>query len=455
VIGLNLANEADRRRYIQAQADGPLEHLPPADLVTVFLCLLIEARLSFARRVLDEITERPRDLMVKTIAGMRLNPVLVALCRLLPSPRTHRGGSVWSMYDQFLDRLLPEYRSCVDETPRLPPRCGPRHFEYASGPKAGVLVDGFLRKRWAGPESRPHELGGRVRTGFTKGGWVARNFDVSLEDLRTAVGSLSSGTARMCIVDAQARLFKGEGENAELFLAAARRSYDVIVALLLDAWMPWVPSHVARLAPWLDFIWSMAPSVLQQLRGCRACGEICFPLPLGIDRNLLRLIRDGESNAQGLVFVGAIEAVNFSRLFWMTRLAQFPAVRFDLSSHADTERPADAEYERYLRRLAACRFNLNFARRLDGTMSITGRCFEVPAVGRTLVQEQAEDLWMYLEPNTHYLEFANYEGLVDILDSIASGPEKARAVGAEGTKYWDAFYSDEMLVRHFSHLLFS
>jgi hypothetical protein len=452
---MNILSPPEREAYIASPLARGYEYHAPQQLLILFLALLLGNNLSRARQCLDEILLRPTEVLHNLFSEMAMLRLLPEIIKALPENRGTTGKYAWNLLNEFLNKSSREYRATIFDSP---PPAKPRliAFDYSPDIDSSVTVDCFIRKRWweGNLGTREHEMGPKFASAFRHGGWQSNLYEPNAADLGHSLASHGPDGGNIALIDCQAVLFADPDSAAAVrFLEQARSRYMLTIGILFDPWRIDAAEALAKYSNYLDFVWTASAGSLDKLRPLHRCREILFPFPWGVDRVVTDGLRGAAADSGRFYFSGSIEEANAPRVFWKSLLSLVDNIVFANSNHENDGLPAMASYLSYLERLARSQNHLNFSLRFNGERIMTGRAMEVVAIGRTLLQERADDLHCYLIPAEHYFEFANFETLLGSIESIVMNGALAAEMAHAGTAFFESRYSDRKLVEHLSAVL--
>lgn len=373
--------------------------------------------------------------------------------------------------------LLEISRRISDETARAfpappgadmpPPKLGLPHYvpkvpllelEVARGARPPRRAVGILRKYFAGPDSREHDITARMCRGLELAGWSCPLRDPSYEG-KTLVDVTAERLIRIAAeTDPEVILVDNDGISLvagafDEFVKWLRR-YRPQAKLVHMNFDPWLKSQWPRLqalAAQVDLVWSHFPG-LPVWQAPELAGKLCYaPFPMGIRLGEVR----PRTRRKAAVFQGAVEWYNFSRAYWLTALAEIGApVELRLTKHADDGLDPIQSYLRYIEGYFEVDRLLSFSLRPGDARIITGRSFESIFAGACLIQEQTDDMDSYFIPLVHYVPFTTLQDLRDVLATLDAHPGLVQAIAQRGQEFYLARYSDERIASCLEHMLF-
>jgi len=329
-------------------------------------------------------------------------------------------------------------------------------FDYSNDINKQVNVDCFIRKKWAGPLSRDHDVGPRLVQGLINGGWEARYFDTEYNDLKIAISDVKPRFSKICVLDVE-DIYVNKKSTLKEVLEIIRGNYQIVIGVLYDSWQIETQAMLVDVGGFFDYFWGGAlVTSMNSLNLYHSVNTIFFPLPAGIDSEYLNLLRSQINSSSRLIgFSGGIGLANPSRMYWRSELNNIEQIKFDLSSHLKVNINPINDYKNYLQRLSNNYASLNFSLRGNSDRTPTARSFEVPSIGRLLIQEYTDDLHYYFNPGEHFLEFSNAKQLRNITEEIKLHPEIVTEIAKSASIFFDSRYSDKMLVKHLQAILFA
>lgn len=446
----DLQNSESRVKLSKSQFVPRQHHI--FDLILVFMAALIEGDIALANQRLGELETCSPEEIRRIFHECEVEAGCVSVLTKFPSSTNFSGRVIWGLLNQFLQQYSVSYHKTL-LTPGIPEVTKKLHkFDYAKEIDPNVQVDCFVRKkwRWQDPGSRDHEMGPRITKGFEYGGWKSRYFDVGLGFVKEARNALTKNHPRVCIFDIEFAFLNLDSE-LEPCLETMKENYDVKIAVLFDAWQPQTKAMMAQMMPYFDFIWCPMPTSMDLLEPVHQGRAIIFPFPQGVHHEEIKRIRNERNSGGGIGFSGGVGLANPSRLNWLAAISPYGVADIDLSTHYQSALDPIADYTNYLERLARNKASLSFSVRYNGMRVATGRGFEVPLTGGLLLQEFANDMRVYFEPDEHFYEFSGLLNLVEVLDKVDI-QKKSEKITICGQMYLDAHYSDEKLVKFFSKL---
>lgn len=315
----------------------------------------------------------------------------------------------------------------------------PIPFAYMSAAPTSMKVRIYCRSRFFGANSRPHDLGVRIRTAFAE---VANCVVID-----PASPDAEIEACDLALVD-DVYLFRKDARAKRRFLEELSRNATAVGLLELDPWMPGVDGRIARNRDLYDFVWTMAPTMAidGKIAGLPAC---VIPLPVGCPDIFDRVkIAADDPSLDTLRFCGGVEEYNLHRYFWV--LAGVTLRRpfsFCVTNHKDDGLSAVDSLSRYAEKLSGAYAALNFTMRKNGQRAMVGRTFDCLRLGQLLVQEYCADMRCYFAPGAHFLEFRCVADLEKICDEL-SRQGRFEAIRRDGAAYFAKYYSDAAVLRH-------
>ena len=456
-LNINLSDKESRLAYMQKYAGLSPRLLPPDALIILFLASITEKKLTSSRELLSEILTRPRELIINLCNGMNFHILLPYLWTRFNSTGLQSDLVLGPLLCEFLNfstfnfpnLLYPlndiniQYSSVI--SPSL------INFEYNNVEVKNRRVNLFIRKNWWENDSatREHEIGPKMVNALHSGGWSPHLFQPNIE---SALHLSETSGAEIAFVDLQAAIFNQPNPQVHNFLEILQKSHRVLIGLFYDCWRCDAHSNALKYKDYFKYYWIQSREHVDKFQ-IDNLQVITFPYPHGaLDYDLSRIESNTPENIFG--FAGGIEDTNYTRIFWILALCGDRRFVFDISSHSSSTLSAYDDYVNYLNRLSKYSYGVNFSTRTDGSRCITGRSFEIPIIGRLLVQEKCPDLQYYFEPGTHYYDFDSLESLVHVFDKVTSDPHSAKKIAEEGHRFWKDKYSDKKLVSHLERLIF-
>lgn len=317
-----------------------------------------------------------------------------------------------------------------------------------------IKVDCFMRKHWweHDPTTRLHGVGPRTVNGFRKSNINCDLYESGINNFKSATLSLSSKNINIAVVDFQSQVFQSNLKSNEDLIIKFLKSYDFVIALFADAWRTDAMELSLKYANIITINWVQSHEQVETYKKTTGNSGIFFPCPKGVDDNdLLKIVKKNSSN-QNLSFIGSIEDINISRIFWRSML-EYSNINFEMHNHKNDNLSPIQSHLNYLERLGTSGSCLNFSTRLNGFRSPTARSDEVLSIGRLLVQEYSPSLRKTITPNKHYLEFRNVHQLYDISENILKNPKIYNDIAIEGYNFHLNNYDDKLLGRHITAIL--
>lgn len=315
----------------------------------------------------------------------------------------------------------------------------PIRFEYVSAAPISLKVRIYCRSRYFGANSRPHDLGVRMRTAF------ADIADCVVVDPASPDAGIEE--CDLALVD-DVYLFRKDARMKRRFLEKLRPKATKVGMLELDPWMAGVHRRIARNRDLYDFVWTMAPTMAEggRIAGLPAC---VIPLPVGCPDIFDRVkIAADDPSLDTLRFCGGVEEYNLHRYFWVLAGTTFRTpFSFRVTNHKNDGLSAFDSLRRYAEKLSSAYAALNFTMRKDAQRAMVGRTFDCLRLGQLLVQEYCGDMRCYFAPGVHYLEFRSVAELEAICDEIGRQGRFER-MRREGAAYFEESYSDAAVLRH-------
>ena len=322
-------------------------------------------------------------------------------------------------------------------------------------PRKAVLG---IRHRWSPeqPNSREHDIPARYVMALESYGWQAQRHDLrSLED-RAIIAEDFRALAALCR-DTEADLLilddfqprRGGGTAGEIIRALRRERPNLrIVSLYFDPWQPERWDDIEAGADCLDAIWSLVVTPIWQ-RPAFAGKTLFLPFPHG------GAYPPPPALQPRFRFGGGVQYTNWDRAFWLAAINESGLpLTIAASDHQHDQLDPLESYRAYMLQSATGEAALNFARRSNGTYTLTGRSFETLATAGLLVQERSDDIDLFFIAGQHYLRFETLTDLFDIAHLLQRAPERAESIRRAGAAFFAERYSDERLIAYLDHLLF-
>ncbi|HWI28031.1 MAG TPA: glycosyltransferase [Stellaceae bacterium] len=316
-----------------------------------------------------------------------------------------------------------------------------------------------IRRYWIAdvPTSRVHEIPLCLAAAMEAYGWEViryhlRSFtdpSVIADDYRAIDALCRESGAELLVLDDFLPEHAGTGAPGEIMRRLKVRSPQLrLVGLYLDCWQRGAWDGMEAAGAMLDACWASMDTPVWHRAAFRD-KVLLTPMPNGGSYSSAVPLR-----AQ-LYFHGGVQQANWYRAFWLTAMADAGfALEMAISTHqSDGLEPLES-YRRYLRRLGEAGATLNFARRRDGQLTVTGRTFEVLAAGGLLVQERCDEIDLYLIPGSHYLRFESLADLADIAELLREAPDRADEVRRAGAEFFRERYADDKIIGYLDQLVF-
>jgi hypothetical protein len=326
------------------------------------------------------------------------------------------------------------------------------------GPRPRRAV-GILRKYFSGPSSREHDITARMCRGLELAGWSCPLRDPSYEGKTPVEVTAERMISIVAEIDPEVILVDNDGIALvagafDDFVTWLRR-YRPQAKLVHINFDPWLKPQWARLrtlAAEVDLVWSHFPG-LPVWNAPELAGKVCYaPFPMGIRIEEVR----AQTRRPAAVFQGAVEWYNFSRVYWLTALAEVGApIELRLTKHADDGLDPIESYLRYIEGYFSVDRLLSFSLRPGDARIITGRSFESIFAGACLIQEQTDDMDSYFIPLVHYVPFTSLQDLRDVLATLDAHPGLVQTIAQRGQEFYLERYSDERIVSCLEHMLFT
>jgi len=416
---------------------------------------------SLLRRLFDQHGPEQRKGMLDIFDTFIMNEVSIALIEPDLTPRMMRLLHV-------LREIIPELRDVLDVTTPAPAFHLPSVIEKGRAkakliplvlPPAGaprmrrraiVAIRHLFFPQFN--NSRHFEAGPTTVAAMRSYGWNATYLGLKFDkheaaDARTIAQICVQEQAEVLVVDAVIYLFP---EAFEIMADLRMRMPALkIVGIYFDAW-PIKERDLRAAAKLLDLVWTLSPD-LAAWRHPEFNGKMFFaPFPRGGDFGgpVLPLQPKME-------FIGGVAGYNWHRALWVAamRSEKLPIV-CHLTQFTTDGLTATESYLQYMRRLEDCRCAINFSMRANMTFIITGRTYDILAVGSLLVQERAEEIDNYFIEGEHYLPFTTFAELRAVSKFIQDRPDEAEDVRRKGNAFFRERYIDDKLIGYVDQRLF-
>jgi len=355
-------------------------------------------------------------------------------------------------FDPEAAREAGRERARLIDIPPLPPK------ESRVPRRAVVAVRALIypNQDW----SRPLDLGPRLAAGARAYGWEAeftgllwRNV---VEDFQAILDAAARVRAEVVFIDDQVIETPAVHPLRAEMIARLRATLPgvKIVGVHFDTWQL-NPETLAEQSALLDLVWEATSPTLP------IWSRPEFKTADGAEKVLHTQYPHAWTPPDALppprdraVFAGGVKGYNWHRALWSAAIeSRGLPVEQRLSTHADDGLPALDSYRRYMDGLAEATRALNFSMRSDLTRIVTGRCFEAPAAGALLIQEDTPDLDHYLVAGEHYLSFTTFSELRSILRFIVERPDEAEEIRRRGAEFAHRRFSDEAIMGHLDAML--
>jgi hypothetical protein len=315
-----------------------------------------------------------------------------------------------------------------------------------------------IRHRWSPeqPDSRAHDIPARYILALESYGWRTHRHDLrSLADAKIVAEDFEAIAALCRETDADLLILDDfqpqRGDHAAgRIIAALRQDRPAlkIVSLYFDPWQPECWNDIEDGASLLDGIWSLVVTPVWQ-RPAFAGKTLFLPFPHGGAYPAPPPLKPSFR------FGGGVQYTNWDRALWAAAITQAALPqRIEASQHQEDNRDPLESYRAYMLRAQTGEASLNFARRSNGTCTLTGRTFETLATGGLLIQERSDDIDLFFTAGRHYLRFETLTDLFDIAHLLATEPARAEAIRREGAAFFAERYSDENLIAYLDQFLF-
>jgi hypothetical protein len=336
-------------------------------------------------------------------------------------------------------RTDPECRHLYDPPVRPGAAVTPMRLDYVDAPPPRLTVHLYVRQRYFGAASRPHDVGVRMRSALAREG-----ADVRLLGLD---GAADAGPCDLTLVD-DALTFPKDPARKRAFLERLRSSVRRLAMLELDPWEASLERRIADSRDLYDFLWTLAPDRARggTIAGLRAC---VAPFPVGFHDVFERhAVGPHRHRGRDLRFCGGVEEYNLHRYYWVLAASLLDEpIPCEVTSHVDDALPAEASLARYIERLSASYAALGFTMRRGGGWTVVGRTFDCLRLGQLLVQEYCPDIRHYVVPGEHFLEFERLGELEEIWARLRRGGDFEK-IRRAGVAFFNDRYSDRRIVRH-------
>jgi hypothetical protein len=329
----------------------------------------------------------------------------------------------------------------------------------AGAPRRPRKVVLAIRGRWipGDPNSREHDVPLRIAAAMEAYGWQPicyhlRSFHhpgTVTEDYRNIASLCRDSDADLVVIDEFQPARAGNDAPGAIMRALKRDQPKLrAIGLYLDPWLQDQWNDIEAAVGVLDGFWSPVPTTLWQRPAFK--GKMLFvPLPHTVSCSPQGSLRPE------LAFRGGVQYSNWYRTFWLTAIADAGLpLRSMVSNHRREFLTGLDGYRAYLRESATMGATLNFALRSDGIPTITGRTFEIPAVGGLLVQERSDDIDCYFVPGRHYLRFETLSDLADIVHLLRTEPDIAETIRRAGSDFFQERYGDQKLMSYLDNFAF-
>jgi spore maturation protein CgeB len=222
-----------------------------------------------------------------------------------------------------------------------------------------------------------------------------------------------------------------------------------IVAVYMDPWEI-APEFVRRMAPDVDAIWTVCPSVPLWRDAIFTNKLLLAPFP-----NAGNLCPPQQTAPNRISFSGGLMSYNWHRIFWWAAsIKSGLPIDWDLSTHINDGKSPLESFANYIRRLTASGCSLCLGMRHDMTCFVTGRAFDTLRAGALLIQEDTPDLDYFMVAGEHCLRFSTFADFRAIFDMLAHQPAVLQRIRHAGHEFAVARYSDEKLIGYLDAILF-
>ena len=412
------------------------------------------------RRLFEGTTPEKQDLIQQTLEPFFMNELSIAMTEPDITPRMMRILNVCrevspifrSMFD--LSTVLPaldieEQRATGRSKARLIPLASPPAGKHVRR-KAVVAVRDLFFPQFN--NSRRFEMGPAIVNAMRAYNWDADFLGMDFNgreenDCRRIVEACVGRGINVIVLDAVILHFP---ECIQMIAEMRRAAPDLkIIGIYFDAW-PVKAKQLKESSLLLDLIWTLSPD-LEAWQQPEFNGKLFFaPFPRGGDFGgpILPLLPKAT-------FIGGVAGYNWHRALWIAamRTEQMP-VESRMTEFKTDGLSAMESYVLYMRRFADSRCSLNFSMRSNMTFIVTGRSFDIPAVGSLLVHERCAELDCYFIEGEHYLPFTTFAELRQALKFIQERPAEAEDIRRRGNAFFRERYLDDKLIGYMDQALY-
>jgi hypothetical protein len=236
---------------------------------------------------------------------------------------------------------------------------------------------------------------------------------------------------------AGAGILQAPGNDAVLdVLRRARAQGSRVAVSHPDAWTLDDERMHAGLGDVVDVIHHMHPLRLASTPAAARDRVFCYPFPFRRPSAKRPPDSIGRYN-----FVGSVAVYNLLRVIWWAELGRRGApVDFFETQHGAPVQRTDQDF---VDLLVSYRGAVNFNRRRNGARILTGRTVEILVAGGLLIEEAHAGAGYFLQPGTHYFEFATLADLLALIDALDRDPERRAAVRAAGHAWAKRWFSGD------------
>lgn len=447
-MSFNIYSSNDREQMLSSITSLDLDKTNCNILLVLILCAFLEKNLPVIELLLGKVRRFEEKTLKDGANQINWLGLYMSINQASVASQNDSDLHISHYMESFFNLCFPDRFS---ELPTYSKRQTLK-FNYKQEFREPLRIDLFIRERWQenDPKSRPFDFGFRLKESLRNSKWSPEFYPISTTLLDETTNTQGTDIA---IIDLQSSVLF-DPPSAHEFLSKARAKYRILIALLFDSWMDFVPHCLRSYSQYFDILWNPNPGQSDKLRPYHRCLEMSFPFTMTtLSRSALLMKREQRGREDLLAFTGSIAVFNRDRLFWKTAFAEKPEIKFILSTHDDDQLEAIRSYERYLDRLTKYEYHLNFCKRSNDARIVTGRCFELISINKALIQEECPELEYFLEREEHYLDFSTPDNLLGLYDNIRSDPRKIEKVMNSATEFFDAHYSNLKLQEHLNFLI--